>query len=558
MKNKNIFVAIVAIIIVIILALVLYFKDRSIPVDGDFVKDVLASHRPSKIEVTKNYDFFYMKNNIVYKVKKDSINLTSLNLQGVDINPKEDVLTSFVSSIFLGIVLLLVIAYLIYMYKLKRKINRKKEEHLAQYRSMINEGLKHKEDPILGENISMTKSNVSFDDVAGIKEVKEELLEVIDYLKNPKKYQDLNIKLPKGVLLVGPPGVGKTMIAKAVAGEAGVPFFYQSGSSFVQIYVGMGAKRVKSLFEKALQHAPSIIFIDEIDAVGKARGNNRNDEREATLNELLTQMDGFEERSGVIVIAATNQLEVLDSALLRSGRFDRRVIVDLPDLSEREEILKVYLKDKSYELDIKEVAKMCVGFSGASLSSLINEAALNALRHNRASINMQDITYASEKIVMGKKKEASLDLSQKKSMAIYNASKALSLYWLDDEFQKISLIQNVISSTLPNHASKSDILNKIKIALSGNLGLEVYNLEPLIAAKDDLSLAKNLAKQMCEVYGMASRLLTDNNDMLEILNSALETHKDFIYANKDHIASIASELLEKEKLTKADIAKIVG
>ncbi|PAF46044.1 AAA family ATPase [Helicobacter sp. 11S02629-2] len=558
MKNKNIFVAIVAIIIVIILAFILYFKDRSIPVDGDFLRDMLANHRPAKIEVTKNYDFFYMQNNLVYRVKKDSINLTSLNLQGVDINPKEDVVTSFVSSIFLGLVLLLVIAYLIYMYKLKRKITQKKEEHLAQYRHILNEGLKPKDDPVLSDHIQVTRSNVSFNDVAGIKEVKDELLEVIDYLKYPKKYQDLNIKLPKGVLLVGPPGVGKTMIAKAVAGEAGVPFFYQSGSSFVQIYVGMGAKRVKSLFEKALQNAPSIIFIDEIDAVGKARGNNRNDEREATLNELLTQMDGFEERSGVIVIAATNQLEVLDSALLRSGRFDRRVIVELPDLNEREEILKVYLKDKTHELDIKEVAKMCVGFSGASLSSLINEAALNALRHDRSSINMQDIIYASEKIVMGKKKEASLDLGQKKSMAIYNASKALSLYWLDDEFQKISLISNAISSALPNHASKSDIINKIKIALSGNLGLEVYNLEPLIAAKEDLNLAKNLAKQMCEVYGMAKRLLTDNNDMLDILNEALESHKDFIYANKDLIAKIAERLLEKEKLTKAEIAEIIG
>ena len=231
--------------------------------------------------------------------------------------------------------------------------------------------------------ITPTTANVTFKDVAGISEVKEELQEIVDFLKNPSKYKDFGINLPKGVLLVGPPGVGKTLIAKALAGEAGVPFFYQSGSSFVQMYVGVGAKRVRDLFSKAKASAPSIIFIDEIDAIGKARGNLRNDEREATLNQLLTEMDGFEGSEGVIVIGATNKVELLDEALLRAGRFDRRIFVELPGLKDREEILKVHLINKPFKGNVENIAKMTVGFSGAALASLVNEASIYALKKGK-------------------------------------------------------------------------------------------------------------------------------------------------------------------------------
>jgi len=235
----------------------------------------------------------------------------------------------------------------------------------------------------LSEPIAPSHSDITFKDVGGISDVKVELEEIIDFLKSPKKYKNFGAKMPRGVLLVGPPGVGKTMIAKAVAGEANAPFYYQSGASFVQIYVGMGAKRVRELFVQAKRNAPSIIFIDEIDAVGRMRGANRNDEREATLNQLLTEMDGFEDASGVVVIAATNKIDVLDPALLRSGRFDRRIFVDLPTLDEREAILNKYFEKMIHEDDTKEIAKMTIGFNGASLATLVNEASLEALRNKR-------------------------------------------------------------------------------------------------------------------------------------------------------------------------------
>jgi len=250
----------------------------------------------------------------------------------------------------------------------------------------------------LESNIKPISSNITFKDVAGIKEIKEELEEIVDFLNNPTKYNKFGVKLPKGVLLVGAPGVGKTLIARAVAGEAKVPFFYQSGSSFVHIYVGMGAKKVRELFIQAKLNAPSIIFIDEIDAVGKVRSGHSNDEREATLNELLTQMDGFDGESGVIVIAATNKIEVLDDALLRAGRFDRRLYIGLPNIEDRKQILKLYLKDKNSKLNIEKLANETVGFSSAALSTLVNEALLNMIKNNRKVLNYSDIEVAKNKL----------------------------------------------------------------------------------------------------------------------------------------------------------------
>ncbi|MGE4473467.1 MAG: AAA family ATPase, partial [Sulfuricurvum sp.] len=237
--------------------------------------------------------------------------------------------------------------------------------------------------------IQAVKSTVRFSDIGGIGDVKEELEEIIDFLRNPKRYYSFGARMPRGVLLVGPPGVGKTMIAKAVAAEADVPFFYQSGASFVQIYVGMGAKRVSELFSAAKKNAPAIIFIDEIDAVGKKRGGERNDEREGTLNQLLTEMDGFEDTSGIVVIAATNNIDVMDSALLRAGRFDRRIFVELPTASEREAILQKYLRQIPSDLSISDVAKMTVGFNGAALAALVNEAALLCLRQNEIQVRLE-------------------------------------------------------------------------------------------------------------------------------------------------------------------------
>ena len=252
-------------------------------------------------------------------------------------------------------------------------------------------------------NIKAVNSNISFNDVAGISEVKGELEEIVDFLNNPSRYLKFKVKLPKGVLLVGPPGVGKTLIARAVAGEADVPFFYQSGASFVQIYVGMGAKKVRELFMQAKLNAPSIVFIDEIDAIGKKRSGKSNDERESTLNELLTQMDGFEGDSGVIVIAATNKIEVLDDALLRAGRFDRRVFINLPNIDDRKKILQLYLQNKHYEFDLDNLAHETSGFSSAALSTLVNEALLNMIKRDSKVVEQIDIDKAKTKIEFGKK-----------------------------------------------------------------------------------------------------------------------------------------------------------
>ncbi len=345
-------------------------------------------------------------------------------------------------------------------------------------------------------NITPINSNISFKDVAGIKDIKSELEEVVDFLNNPKKYQKHNISLPKGVLLVGPPGVGKTLIAKAVAGEADVPFFYQSAASFVHIYVGMGAKRVRELFTVAKSQAPSIIFIDEIDAVGKQRGLGSNDEREATLNELLTQMDGFESDSGVMVIAATNKIEVLDEALLRAGRFDRRVFLTLPSKEDRLDILNLYLKDKKCDFNIQKLASDTSGFSSAALATLVNESLLNMVKRDGKNILEDDINIAKQKIQYGKKQLHILSDEQKEILAIYQAGKAFITKAKVNLFEKGILQEDLI------YPSKTQLENEIKKYLSGLVALEVIKDESYVVFEDELKEAYLIAKKMVEDYKM--------------------------------------------------------
>ncbi|MRJ06680.1 MAG: AAA family ATPase, partial [Epsilonproteobacteria bacterium] len=355
--------------------------------------------------------------------------------------------------------------------------------------------------------IRPTTSNVTFNDVAGISEVKEELVEIVDFLKNPKKYRDFGIKLPKGVLLVGPPGVGKTLIAKAVAGEAGVPFFYQSGSSFVQMYVGVGAKRVRDLFNKAKMMAPSIIFIDEIDAIGKARGNMRNDEREATLNQLLTEMDGFEDSSGVIVIGATNKIELLDDALLRPGRFDRRIYVELPGLKDRLEILRVHLKNKPFRGNLETIAQMTVGFSGAALASLVNEASIHALKKGKLYIDESDFFAVKDKVLVGKKKLQTYSPQEKEILSYYQATKAVVAEWLGVDFERITLVKDDFKEEDKEIVSRTELTNKIAVYLAGRVGVEEKFKEKFSNAHLDLKKARDLAMKMVRDYGMGNSLV---------------------------------------------------
>ena len=404
--------------------------------------------------------------------------------------------------------------------------------------------------------IKPTTSNVTFKDVAGISEVKEELIEIIDFLKNPQKYRSFGIKLPKGVLLVGPPGVGKTLIAKALAGEAGVPFFYQSGSSFVQMYVGVGAKRVRDLFSKAKAVAPSIIFIDEIDAIGKARGNLRNDEREATLNQLLTEMDGFEGNEGVIVIGATNKVELLDEALLRPGRFDRRIFVELPGLNDRIEILKVHLRERPFKGSIENIAKMTVGFSGAALASLVNEASIHALKLNKPYIEESDFYAVKDKVLIGKRRLNTYSPKEKEILSYYQASKAVIAYWLGVEFERISLVKDDFKEEDKEIISKTELMSKIEVFLAGRVAVEGKFSEKYSNAHKDIKKAKDYAILMIKEYGMGDNLVGDENEIANILHIA-ENETKVLYVNNKEIIEKAYELmLKNEVLHKEDIEKI--
>jgi cell division protease FtsH len=375
--------------------------------------------------------------------------------------------------------------------------------------------------------ITPTTSTITFKDVAGIQEIKEELEEIVDFLNNPKKYQKYGVSLPRGVLLVGPPGVGKTLIAKAVAGEAEVPFFYQSGASFVHIYVGMGAKRVRELFTVAKLNSPSIIFIDEIDAVGKARGIGNNDERESTLNELLTQMDGFDSSIGVMVIAATNKMEVLDEALLRAGRFDRRVFLTLPTKKDRLEILKLYLKDKSINLDIGRLANETSGFSSSALSALVNEALLCMIKRDGIRLIEDDLEFAKKKIQFGKKQIIILTPEQKEILATYQAGKAFITK------SKIKLLDNSISTEDLIYPSKAQLKDMIRKYLSGSVALEVIKNETYIVFEDELKEAYKIAYKMVDNYKMSLFVETLIQDIKDDLKTEIISNKDEILALRD-------------------------
>ena len=409
----------------------------------------------------------------------------------------------------------------------------------------------------ISSQITPVVSNISFDDVAGISEVKSELIEIVDFLKNPSRYTNLGIKMPKGLLMVGPPGVGKTLIAKAVAGEANVPFFYQSGANFVQIYAGMGAKRVRELFSMAKSYAPSIIFIDEIDAVGKARGGNRSDEREATLNQLLTEMDGFLSSSGVIVIAATNKIEMIDEALLRSGRFDRRIFVSLPDITDRSDILNIYLQDKRHNVDIDLVARSTTGFSGAALATLVNEAAINALRNGREIITNDDFKAVENRVIDGKKRIHSLSQNEKQIQAIYQSAKALMAEFCGIDFNQISLLNDKFGLSDSFLSSKTDLLGLIKVHLAGISALDLIAGELYTNSKDDLKQAKNIAKELVMDYGMGTRIKPNDDEPGLLLEQIRIEVDELVVKMRAEIESLAKFLIENESASKSDVIMII-
>lgn len=442
---------------------------------------------------------------------------------------------------------------------------------------------------------------VTFKDVAGLNEEKEEVKELIDFLKSPKKFTKLGARIPKGVLLVGPPGTGKTLLARAVAGEAKVPFYYISGSDFVELFVGIGASRVRDMFKQAKMNAPCLIFIDEIDAVGRQRGTGLgggHDEREQTLNQLLTEMDGFGANEGIIIIAATNRPDVLDPALLRPGRFDRQVTVSLPDKNARVEILKVHAKNKILDksITLEYLAKRTPGFSGADLENLLNEAALLAVRRNKKAITMAEIDEATDRVLMGPAKVTKKYTDkEKKLVAFHEAGHAVMGLKLDgaNEVQKITIIPRGhaggYTMMTPKEESfnytKNELLESICGLLGGRVAEEVTFGEITTGAHDDFKKATKIARSMVTEYGMSTlgpmmleepdgntflgrdytknRNISDtvaheiDEEMRSIINNCYEKTKKIISDNKDLLKLIADTLLEEETITKEEIDYLV-
>jgi len=444
-----------------------------------------------------------------------------------------------------------------------------------------------------------TKTN--FKDVAGLTEEKEEVKELIDFLKNPKRFQAMGARIPKGVLLVGPPGTGKTLLARAVAGEAKVPFYYISGSDFVELFVGIGASRVRDMFKQAKMNAPCLIFIDEIDAVGRQRGTGLgggHDEREQTLNQLLTEMDGFGPHEGIIVIAATNRPDVLDPALLRPGRFDRQVTVGLPDKNAREEILKVHAKNKVLDKNItlEFLAKRTPGFSGADLENLLNEAALLAVRRNKKAITMSEIDEATDRVIMGPAKVTKKYTDKEKRLVAYHeaghAVVGLKLEGAND-VQKITIIPRGqaggYTMMTPKEetftSTKQELLESISGLLGGRVAEEIQFNEVTTGAHDDFKRATKIARSMVTEYGMSklgpmmleepsgntflgrdytkNRNISDivaheiDEEMRSIINECYEKTKKLLTDNKDLLDLLANTLLEEETITKEQIDYLV-
>ena len=442
---------------------------------------------------------------------------------------------------------------------------------------------------------------VTFDEVAGLEEEKEEVSELIDFLKEPKKFQKLGARIPKGVLLVGPPGTGKTLLARAVAGEANVPFFYISGSEFVELFVGVGASRVRDMFKQAKQNAPCLIFIDEIDAVGRQRGTGLgggHDEREQTLNQLLTEMDGFGANEGIIIIAATNRPDVLDPALLRPGRFDRQVTVNLPDVKGREEILEVHARNKTFAKGIKlsNIAKRTVGFSGADLENLLNEAALLTVRKNKDAITMTEIDEAHDRVLMGPaKKSHKYTDKEKRVVAYHEAGHAVVGIKLEgaNEVQKITIVPRGTAGgynlMLPKEetylSTKKELLESISGLLGGRVAEEFIFNEITTGAHNDFEKATKIARAMVTEYGMSDLgpvqfehqessvfLGRDYNktrnfssqvafeidqEMRKIIDECYQKTEKIIRENKDLLDLIANALLEHETITKEQIEYLV-
>lgn len=451
---------------------------------------------------------------------------------------------------------------------------------------------------------SEERTKVTFEDVAGEDEAKEELVEIVEFLKQPRQFTELGARIPKGVLLVGPPGTGKTLLSKAVAGEAGVPFFSISGSDFVEMFVGVGASRVRDLFDTAKKHSPCIVFIDEIDAVGRQRGaglGGGHDEREQTLNQLLVEMDGFEPNSGIIILAATNRPDVLDPALLRPGRFDRQVTLDIPDIKGREDVLKVHAKGKPLrsDVDLKVLARRTPGFTGADLANMLNEAALLAARKHQKQISMEDCEEAVERVIAGPERKSRIMSEKEKQLTAYHeGGHALVGHFLPtvDPIHKVSIIPRGQAGgytlALPledkHYATRTELLENVMFMLGGRVAESIVLGEISTGARNDLERATKLVRKMVTEYGMSDELgpmtfghgheeqvflgrdiSRDRNyservaaeidaEMKSIIEQAYRKAEEIVKDHRKELEAVANALLEKETLEAADFERLLN
>ena len=541
-KKSKLNIILIFLVLLIVLLSIVYFKDDSRYITEREFSELVRKDQIKRAHIEDgNLNFTYDGKH--YKILVDLVDLKELSNHALISKEKDDG-TSGISAILV----IFTFAFFLFVYYFETVLARRRRMDGAARQSASASG-------DLGD-LSPSVSDVRFSDVAGISEVKDELIEIVDFLKNPAKYRNFGIKLPKGILMIGEPGVGKTLIAKAVAGEADVPFFYQSGASFAEVFVGVGARRVRELFAKAKSCAPAIIFIDEIDAVGGKRGIGRNDEREATLNQLLTEMDGFEENSGVMVIGATNKINLIDDALLRSGRFDRRVFIGLPNYKDRIEILKIYLEGKRCSANINKVSRLCVGFSGAGVATLVNEAAINALKRGSDTIELSDFENVRMRVFYGVQKSRILTEYEKEIQAFYQGAKALSAYWYSFDFEKIELLNDKFLNEDFEIESKTQILNQIKVLLSGMAALQIHKNDAFSNSASDVKQAIALAQKMVFELAMGDSFTPSAQSVNKILQDCYDEVSEIIRTMQDKLNQISKQIFVYEFITFEDVQNI--
>lgn len=560
-------------------------------IEAENVSEIIIEGNKLKIELKDGTQRKALKESEV-SLADSLINVSEKKLAKVDVKVEEPSGAKFWLAAILPFLLpfLLIGALLFFMLRSAQRANIKAMSF-------------GKSRPLLTLPAKDGKKKITFEDVAGIKGAKEELKEIIDFLKNPKKFLDIGARIPRGVLLLGPPGCGKTLLARAVSGEANVPFFSIAGSEFVEMFVGVGASRVRDLFRNAKKNTPCIIFIDELDAVGRHRGaglGGGHDEREQTLNQILVEMDGFDPNMGIIVMAATNRPDILDPALLRPGRFDRRVILDLPDIKDRVAILKIHIRGKplASNVNIREIAERTPGFSGADLSNLANEAAILAARHNKKEVSRKDFLESIEKVMLGpERKSHLLSKDEKKIAAYHEAAHALVASSLPrcDPIQKISIVSRgmVAGYTLKvpkkdKHLySKKGFLDELAVLLAGHACEEIVFKDLTTGATNDLQKASELARKLVTQYGMSQKIgpMTFGNkselvflgreigeqrnysekvaaeidkEVARFIKGAYEKAKKIIRAKRKKLDKIAKRLIEKETIERKEFEKLIA